>query len=64
MLTACVQADRVITIEDNDEIGLSTYERSTGRSSFDMYCFMLWPAIETCTSLHSSAGVPQAHTGP
>ena len=28
-------------------VGLSPIERTKGRESFDMYCFLLWPFIES-----------------
>ena len=42
-----LQSDSVVLVED-DWVGLSPQERTTGRNNFDFYCFLLWPFVETC----------------
>ena len=42
-----LEADGVIDVVGDDYIQLSERERQGGRESFDFYCFLLWPFVET-----------------
>ena len=46
-----LEADNVISVERNGEkvqsIELSVSERESGRESYDFYCFLVWPFIES-----------------
>lgn len=41
-----LQRDDVITVGDG-YVELSPRERASGRESFDVYCFLIWPFVET-----------------
>ncbi len=46
-----LEADNVVSVERNGEkvelIELSVSERESGRESYDFYCFLVWPFIES-----------------
>lgn len=39
--------DNVIEINDQGYVELAAQEKAGGRESFDVYCFLLWPFVET-----------------